>query len=162
MGDVSLDDLERLAKQATPGPWLRHGPTEHHWDWAKVWTANSILLEVNVHAYADVDAFRKAHEFGTPEYKRGPEQPAANADFVAACDPQTILSLIARVRAAEAERDAARADAADAAECLAMVRDALAELGCGCPPGLHAATPPMMYGEWVACAVLGARRANPR
>lgn len=57
--------------------------------------------------------------------------------------------LIAEVRRLRAELDDAQGDS----EVLSMVREALIAIGCRHGPDTHKNTPPMMYPEWVGCAV---------
>lgn len=107
--DDQLAAWQALCDAATPGPWVREHPTEPMLtDWACVYTTNPRFL-LRVHLPLNLDAFRGSHEWGTPEYHRGPEQPAADADFIAAAR-KAMPALIAEVRrlraalAAETER----------------------------------------------------------
>ena len=43
-----------------------------------------------------------------------------------------------------------------AAGCLSMIADRLSRLGCCCDHNRDA-TPPMMYDDWISCAVVHAR-----
>lgn len=77
-----LSDLERLAKQATPGRWYAVNlqthlgmENEHIADWAVTDERNRIVQMIC------------------------PPRPA-NAAFIAACDPQTVLALIEVARSA--------------------------------------------------------------
>jgi hypothetical protein len=51
------------------------------------------------------------------------------------------------------EQEQRDADGDMAAGCLEMIREALQAIGCKCGPDAHKATPPMMYPEWIGCAV---------
>lgn|SRR3990167_412659 len=75
---LDLDQLERLAKAATPGPW-KHEPGRHLID---VTSADSSELICRCSSYP-------------------PPVMASNALFIAACSPDVILALVARVREAE-------------------------------------------------------------
>lgn len=86
---MDLDELERLALAATPGPW-----------------------------HADKYGIAGDEDFTTPvvswDYawcECADEE--ANKPYIAAASPDVLLALIARVRAAEAERDRLRAELDD-------------------------------------------------
>ena len=92
---IEFDGLKRLAEAATPGPWD-----------VAVWTCGVRGCEVK----RDIDRI-------------GCDLHFPNAAYIAAANPATILALIARLEAAEADRqkavDSANA-AADAIESLTM------------------------------------------
>jgi hypothetical protein len=46
-----------------------------------------------------------------------------------------------------------KSDLEMAGGCLNMVRDRLIAVGCCCKEPDHGATPPMMYDDWISCAV---------
>ena len=81
---MNLEELERLAREATPGPWVsRRGfvmqPPEGMWETIIADTANGIESE------------NWAKEF------------VQNGEFIAAANPATVLALIARIREWEAD-----------------------------------------------------------
>jgi hypothetical protein len=82
-----LDRLEAAAKEATPGPW-------------RVNTAgtNGKIDEVYVYAPGDHDDVAIAADIADPATGQMSE---ANAAFIAACDPTTILRLVRVARAAQ-------------------------------------------------------------
>lgn len=70
---IDIDKLEALAKAATPGPWCAGR-------WADIEDSNGVdLLAVSI----DIPCFNRMND----------------ADFVAAANPVTILTLVAEVRA---------------------------------------------------------------
>ena len=110
----TLDDLERLARAATPGEWAISEPT---------------MTYVSVRTRCGSQIF-------TSIIRSSQEQAITNATYIAACSPERVLALIECVRAAdalEAEaskrlrfRDAERYPELCAA--LTQVRTALAAL----------------------------------
>lgn len=80
---VALERLEKLAREATPGPWLcchrPEAPTIHY-----------------IHP-DDGSNCIGPFEIAT-FYESGREENRANAELVAAANPQTVLALIARIR----------------------------------------------------------------
>ena len=81
-----MSDLRKLAEGATPGPWHTH-PTH------------------------DASGTRIAHFFGKKNGIRVSFAVCAyhhTAAYIAAVDPQTVLALLDRAEAAEAERDRLR------------------------------------------------------
>lgn len=78
---MTLTKLETLAKAATPGPWA---PLNYY-----VYAKESPAIDVyNVEiACSSTDAMDVSHEVGT-----------ANAEYIAAADPETVLALIADLR----------------------------------------------------------------
>lgn len=97
-----LDDLERKARAATPGPW-RLG------DWHAVFGTREhpermLVLERNLtHAGAEPYICNRAD--GRFEVLRlaGPIEHQSNADHIVANSPPVTLSLIARIRVLEAD-----------------------------------------------------------
>lgn len=86
MPDLNIDELERLAKAATPGPWMADDVQERGSDgrWG-VWHVASLGPICRV---------------GDP-YPRGDNNPSENMDYIAALSPDVALALIARLRKAE-------------------------------------------------------------
>lgn len=78
---IDLDALAATAKAATPGPWED--------------SVDDLTNDVNV--YHDQEQRLWVAQTGTEPG----EQERANAEFIAAADPATVLALIERVRAAE-------------------------------------------------------------
>lgn len=79
---IDLDELERLAKAATPGPW--YAGEKNRWQ---------------LH---DGRFIRTSHDHsGTAMVVSG----GGDADFIAAANPETVLALVERVRALEKERE---------------------------------------------------------
>ena len=143
---VDLDELEKLAKAATPGPWTIE--KEYHrcylTDEAECNYRESPLTERTVYRKSEgdlEDAFSHEHESyeahrispdvaGNFDYEEGGIIQTADAEFIAAANPQAVLELIELVRKAErahrtvaklygkvtAERDAALARIAEAAK----------------------------------------------
>ncbi len=77
---ATLDELERLAKQATPGPW---STTEDCW-------IDSNTGRCVAKTTGNVDTYTGTYQGD-----------ANNAAFIAAVDPATVLALVAAVRAAD-------------------------------------------------------------
>lgn len=96
--------VEAAANKATPGPWRLH-PLEHD-DWGCVRDAAgkpvaNVMMYAQVEGgFAGMDAFRATNHYGTPAYKRGPEQVARNGEYVAAANPATVLTLCGALRTA--------------------------------------------------------------
>ena len=78
MTDAELDALERLAKEATPGPWNSVG---------------QCVADSNRYVLANCNT----------NFSKG--QVVSNAAFIGAANPAAILELIAELRQARAERD---------------------------------------------------------
>lgn len=83
----NLEDLRKLAEAATPGPYIQNGRNVNS---TGTWSSRGRTYIARVGS----EPF-KFHTRPTQE------QCLANAAFIAACDPSTILALIERVRAAE-------------------------------------------------------------
>lgn len=101
MAELDLAAIKKLAEAATPGPWEK-------------WHGNP---EVYCQVKANERGRIKGYSIATCEADDLPEleeqyleedsyemQAEANADFIAAANPETILRLVARCEAAEAER----------------------------------------------------------
>ena len=87
LSDAALDDLDRLAKAATPGPWVYNSYS-------------------NVFATTVFNPPETPEDIDDPEHKtvagRGPDGPRErNVDlaYIAAAHPTTILALISALRA---------------------------------------------------------------
>lgn len=100
---VDLDQLEKLALAATPGPWEREDDEvgEDHAPMCHVGQVDEYDIRIAVHQYAAYPQRRP--KIGGPKWRALADQCLANGDFIAAANPQTILALIAMVRAANAE-----------------------------------------------------------
>ena len=86
---TDLDELERLAKAATPGPWTNEGGAikgEHSFHCNGV-PRNS--LGISSASYSETIC----KTYGFIELP----QPAANAAYIAACSPDTVLRLVREV-----------------------------------------------------------------
>ena len=85
--DALLSRLDACAAKATPGPWETSGAVV-------VWSPSAKAV------VAGASALRASRsvEYSKPTLGEI-EQPAMNADLIAACDPATIRSLIRCVRA---------------------------------------------------------------
>ena len=83
---LNLDDLEAVARAATPGPW-----------------------EAEPYLYtADDDRVRVTSPSDGPLFNLAEGVEPVNASHIAAFDPPTVRALITRLREAERERDGAR------------------------------------------------------
>jgi hypothetical protein len=83
-----MDALEALARKATPGPWQADGDCEFFDgdDYTDEW----------VRLGPDETApFANMSSDGTAD---GKLQARANCDYIAACSPERVLALLARVR----------------------------------------------------------------
>lgn len=84
---LHLDELERLANAATPGPW----EAGDAWVFTDpIYADDRRLSNVLGMTFADEERASAEHERGL-----------RNAEFIAATDPQTVLALIERVKGAE-------------------------------------------------------------
>ena len=89
---IDLDQLQKLADAATPGPWtvsaenppINHQP--HYPDNGAIWVYAD--EDCDIHPIADCSCNHTCRMF-EQEY---------NAAFIAAANPTTILALIARIR----------------------------------------------------------------
>lgn len=94
--ELNLNELERLAKAATPGPWHSPGMGEVHDD------ANDCVI-------VDV-CWREEGSLPDDSVGNGTQE---DADFIAAANPAVVLELVRRLREAEArvaELEAERAE----------------------------------------------------
>lgn len=113
---MSDKELRKLAEAATLGPWKAVGNRDG--------TLNVIgVIDEREREYRKVALCNKPGE--------------ANANYIAAADPPTILSLLDRLAAAERERDAARNKALDEANEAAI--NALENRSCTCTQAASAA-----------------------
>ena len=83
---VDLDKIQRAAEAATPGPWL-------------VDQSYPIMIASQSETWPLVDDGEEVGRTGAFIANTGDS--TDNAQFIAACDPQTILKLIAVVREAQ-------------------------------------------------------------
>lgn len=110
LSDAELDEMERLAGEATPGPWATYENSQDvfgrkPYDWFQIYAmidgemwvimcANGNMVEIEERQLpATEKGFRR---------KSSPGQAGKNARYVAAANPAAVLSLIAEVRAARA------------------------------------------------------------
>jgi hypothetical protein len=71
-------DLANLS----PAPWKVGREIYDNWGTVRDATGKPVASTC-FHAQADFDAFRRTHQFGTPEHDRGPEPIPTNAEFIA-------------------------------------------------------------------------------
>lgn len=88
---IDLDELERLAKAATPGPWSID--ESQYADWGRVLGGDGRPVADTCRPCRMDDAAAARRE------KRQPLAVGANAAFIAAVHPATILELITEARA---------------------------------------------------------------
>jgi hypothetical protein len=79
---MKLDELEKLAREATPGKWPN-------------WNDEDIRIQIDHYGLA------------------GPQVPPSDCNYITAANPETVLKLIAELRA------------------LRLVADAANQIGCG-------------------------------
>ena len=93
---MTLSDLERLAREATPGPWkvidAAVADRENY-----IWSIAAYREEIDRHA--TVLCSVKTDESGDSHCVTIARR---DAEFIAACDPDTVLALLRVVRAAAA------------------------------------------------------------
>lgn len=87
---LDLDELARLADAATPGPWRSFEQITDGGDWHG--DRHRALVELHTERGTVV-----AHAWGTGNRQDN----TANAAYIAALNPATVLALLARLRAAE-------------------------------------------------------------
>lgn len=121
---IDLAELERLAREATPGPWERgdhwhiqgsdscqcserHGPLVEE----RQMNINGTMMDAHVHRsekpWWEHGIYSEARQGGFPVNVVNDTQEYGlmadtDAEFIAATDPKTVLALLARVREAEA------------------------------------------------------------
>ena len=99
---MTLDELERLARAATPGPWTMHnrenirecGPDSYSKDDWHGYAWVGIKRDPFDGMLADLDR----RQDGCAEFREAADKDAA---YIAACFPERILALVACVRAAD-------------------------------------------------------------
>lgn len=110
LSDAELDELEALAKEATPAPWATYENSQDvfgrkPYDWFQIYamidgdmwvimSANGNMVELEKRQLPAIEK--------TVRRKQSPGQAGKNARYVAAANPAAVLSLIAEVRAARA------------------------------------------------------------
>jgi hypothetical protein len=118
---VTRAELEALARKATPGPWYSVGPP---------WLASDQSPWVNAGS-ADPHRFRPVCDLAIQD-DEGDGEPGfvANAyndaQYIAACSPDRILALLARVRRLEDALAHSRGQwihSVNAPECMAALAD---------------------------------------
>lgn len=103
---VNLEELERLARAATPGPWVRESlePRTYGLDWVdgpdrrKLAVCGDVIGN-GTHGYCEIV---------------GCDEIAANAAYIAAANPAAVLAVIAAHKEALAQLETARSVADDA------------------------------------------------
>lgn len=103
--DIDLDALQTLAEKATPGPWVANH--------AGCGTRDGMFRITEHYVQRPGDDVSIACDIVDPTCDDHTPS-AANAAFIAAANPQTILALIARIR--ELERRADTGKSAEAAK----------------------------------------------
>lgn len=86
---VDIDELERLAKEATPGPWRHCGASDGRCSCGLVW---SIAADLPIAAATD----------GSDDWSKGRWQ---DQHYIAAANPQVVFDLVAEVRRLRADLD---------------------------------------------------------
>jgi len=105
MTDTELSSLESAAKAATPGPW-RTAKAEFLENADIVRTAwKTTNPKVCDHILFDNCCFGKDRRGHIRLFESSGQQWRENAAFIAAANPAAILSLVAELRQAKAERD---------------------------------------------------------
>lgn len=131
MTDVNLDQIEARAKAAFPGSWDAYSipadPQGKHGDYSAV-------------AIGD-------YEMRVPPVNAS----FLTADHIAGMSPDVVLALVARVRAAEAERDELRA-AVERVEALADEWEQMGGSGPATPVGLSEKMAGRIYGARITLA----------
>ena len=94
MSPLDLPALEELAKAATPGPWTAEDSSKP--------PMRSFLIQSGGRVVARYLSFDDHLAFAHRDAE--PERVSANAAYIAAANPETVLALIERIRALEAER----------------------------------------------------------
>lgn len=94
--DEEIEALEAGLDGLSPGPWS-YRPNEFD-DWGMVRTADGSIL-ANARA-GDVE--RESEEYKSRCRREGRDPYSAVGEHIARCSPETVRSLIARLRAAEA------------------------------------------------------------
>ena len=84
---IDLDELERLAQEATPGPW----------EMGK----SSIMCRSCLHLRGCYNIYQEADCTDVTHPQAGLDQ--QDAAYIAAANPQTVLALIKRLREADAK-----------------------------------------------------------
>jgi hypothetical protein len=99
-----LREIERLCAKATPGPWGSSA--------IEGWNADETeRVDLGALVYAEAGPRLRIHVAETKEWKNDPEslhRPYADADFIAACSPDVIASLVRELVAARLVVEAAR------------------------------------------------------
>lgn len=144
--NLDIDALERLARAATPGPW------EHYRNKLRP-NFGGMINEVQPSTARSREAIVQWSGFDNGH--RSEKKHAANAAFIAAANPQTMLALCAALRAERAKVAEARrilepfAHAADRLETQSVV-----SLRNGAPITIHnpncTALPPMDFSKFMA------------
>lgn len=92
---TDLERMKQLADAATPGPWRVCGGATPHY--------KSIHSGEGYVVFGMADVHHDREGSGSTINAPGMDRQAANAAYIAAANPSEILSLIARLEAAEAE-----------------------------------------------------------
>ena len=131
---IDLDELQKLAEAATPGEWtiekdyhrcylLVDEDCEHKKSSLTERTvyrkSEGDIEDAVLHVHESYEAHRISPDVaGNFDYEEGGIIKTADAEFIAAANPQVILELIERLRQVGAERDAALARITELEEAL--------------------------------------------
>lgn len=105
MTEIDIEDLLKKAQKATPGPWVPHdigdpvmGERQTYWVWreSKLPYYGAVLGELD-----DYSTPKGAIGEAAIDGERGTEQEEADARYISAVDPQTVIELIRRLKEAE-------------------------------------------------------------
>lgn len=89
-----LDQLEKLAKAATPGPWeVKHDYDDFLEDATGKWEGANILARSGTPICKDYGT-----DYG--DYRGGVASTSSDADYIAAASPDVVLDLIHKLRVA--------------------------------------------------------------
>lgn len=106
MTDAELDVLEKLASEATPGPWATYDNSQdvfgrEPYDWFQIYAMIDgdmwVIMQANGNMVEPEDLQLPATE-KTVRRKYAPGQAGKNARYVAAANPQAVLALIHELR----------------------------------------------------------------
>jgi hypothetical protein len=113
---VNLDELEKLARAATPGPWT-----------SDVW------IETDGNGWRATGPHHEAEAHDHGSEPGSPDEQAAQADarFIAACDPTTVLALLAVAKAAREIIEHLTAHGATEVRALVQLEKAIDALDAG-------------------------------
>ena len=111
MTDAELDELEMLAKEATPGPWATYDYSQdvfgrEPYEWFQIYAMIDgdmwVIMGANGNMVEPGELQLPATE-KTVRRKFAPGQAGKNTRYVSAANPQAVLSLIHELRACRAK-----------------------------------------------------------